>query len=281
MCTLLHRQAVYAVKHVRYNTEVEFLRKYNLDTVLGAMGSGFLATQLVGGLMPWSWWICLGLSVFGIYTFDRVWDGRHDSHSKRHRFHYVNRHFLTFIAFIFCVLALIVAFLFLPITLVKWGASLGLLVLLHLSMARACRYGLIKEIMIAFMYTSGIFLGPLLYKQGRSIPYEDILYFFGIVLLSLWCYTYLDDDQDRLDVLPSLSYWIGAKYVRLLSFLLWCTLIVFGILSAYKVLLLMAVCTGIMLCFPSWFRISDRYRIYGEFIFIIPLLIELVHRSTS
>ena len=279
MCALFHRQAVYAVKHVRYNTEVEFLRKFNLDTVLGAMGSGFLATQLVGGFMPWSWWICLGLSVFGIYTLDRVWDARHDSHSKRHRFHYVNRHSLSFIACISCALALIVAGLFLPMTLVKWGAGLGLLVLLHLSMARARRYGLIKEIMIAFLYTSGIFLGPLLAMQRRSIPYEAILYFFAIVLLSLWCYTYLDDDQDRLDSLPSLSFWIGARYVRLLGFLLWFILIVVGILSDYKVLLLMAVCTGGMLCFPAWFRISDRYRIYGEFIFIIPVVIALIHRS--
>lgn len=281
MCALFHRQAVYAVKHVRYNTEVYFLQKFNLDTVLGAMGSCFLATQIVGGFMPWSWWICLGLSVFGIYTFDRVWDARQDSHSKRHRFHYVNRHSLSFIAFISCVLALIVAFLFLSITLVKWGAGLGLLVLLHLSMARARRYGLIKEIMIAFIYTSGIFLGPLLSMQRRSIPYETILYFFAIVLLSLWCYTYLDDEADRLDALPSLSYWIGAARVRFLGVLLWFSLMIIGILCSYGVLLIMAVCTGVMLCFPSWFRISDRYRIYGEFIFIIPLMIALVHRSIS
>ncbi|MSR88354.1 MAG: hypothetical protein EXS67_01705 [Candidatus Margulisbacteria bacterium] len=260
---------------------MSFLRHLNLDTVLGSLGSALLACQIVGVSMHWSWWGALSLSVFGIYSLDRVLDAKEDSHSARHRFHYTHRHLFLLLSLVGFTCVFILAILFFSKPLLFASLCLGLFALLHVAIARFRWYGFIKEIVIAFLYTGGIFLGPLLSMQSRSIPFGAIVYFFGIVLLSLWCYTYLDDVVDRLDSLPSLSFWIGAKRVRFLGLCLWFSLILVGLLCSYRGLLLMAVCTGGMLCFSSRFRISDRYRIYGEFVFIIPLGIKLIHRSIS
>ncbi|MCC5937463.1 MAG: UbiA family prenyltransferase [Lunatimonas sp.] len=204
----------------RYHRLANFL---SVDVALGACaGMYFFASMLRVELKPVEFFL-MALSVWVIYTFDHLLDARHipaDHASPRHRFH--QRHFLELrvALFVAAVAVVVVAFLFLPSTLIFVTALvLGGLILVNLLLTQYFKQRLApwKETSIALFYVLGILLLPLFKKEFLALNLTWIAFAFGYFLLAWYNLVFLsllDYETDKLSGQRSLATTLGHRWVK-------------------------------------------------------------------
>lgn len=205
-----------------------YLNILSIDVVAGAMIGSLYIAKVLGVDMPIVTSLALGLTVWMIYTFDHLVDARSHQHalvSQRHSFH--KKHFRTLRAGIIIGLISLGVLLFsLPVATVLWGAALGCGVLAYfftLDMVRV--KGLVhKEIMIAVIYTCGLFTGPISLYQGQLSWSHAVLFlqFFILALLNLVVFSFYDREFDKKASFPSLVLSLGEYRSHLLIKALFC-----------------------------------------------------------
>lgn len=192
------------------------------------IGSLYIA-KFLGVDIPIATTLALGLTVWVIYTFDHLLDARNHRYaviSERHAFH--KKHFQTLSAGVVIGLIGLAGLLFsMPIATVLWGAALGCGVLAYFFTIGMVRMkGLVhKEIMIAVIYTGGLFTGPISIYQGQVTWPHVILFlqFFILALLNLVVFSCYDRGFDKKAGFPSLVLSLGKSrsylLIRVLFFL--------------------------------------------------------------
>jgi 4-hydroxybenzoate polyprenyltransferase len=146
-----------------------------------------------------------------------------------------------------------------------------------------------KEIFIASLYTLGIFIAPLSFCAGKLSTAQVMLMpeVFLLVLANLLVFSWFDGEKDKESGFPSLVNKLGQglaqKIITCLLTLgvLFC--VVVCVVFANKPTMLMQVILLMMYGFLAfifkydyWFRKNDSYRIIGDGIFFIPILILLL-----
>ena len=252
----------------------------------GACICSFYLGKLIGVLVPFPVILVLGLTVWLIYTFDHLSDAikiKGEANTERHRFHQLHYRFLV----VTCALVLLIigGLLFiLPYKIILFGAALGCIViayfmLLHFLGLKASYH---KEILVAVIYTLGIFLAPFCLYEGKiEIEYGIVfIQFFIIALINLITFSLLESEKDSQNGFPSLVNLIGRRSsLRLIQLLLLFQLVSlailmvrFGNFELSLIVFLMTIILGGILLFPAQLGLKERYRLIGDFIFFIPII---------
>jgi len=272
---------------------LEILQFLSIDVVVGTLCMAVFATRILNVTANPIWWIILPLSVWVVYSLDHIVDSRKKRDKaviQRHRFHYIyRRHIITAIA-IAAIICLTLCILFLEKQIIIYGSILSgfifcYLLIIHFSTKKKSIL-LQKELIIAVVYTLGIFLAPLIWYNG--IPSYPTLYVIFVIFLLAWfegiMISWFDYDQDIIDGHTSFTIVVGKENTqRFLVFghmLIEVSLIVGLIITPVSllfyvllILLVMNALLGIMMLFPESKMSLNYHRLIGDSVFILPGLI--------
>ncbi|MEO0469519.1 MAG: hypothetical protein AAF206_07865 [Bacteroidota bacterium] len=271
----------------------DYIRLLSLDVVLGALFSGGMLVGLLGVSMPWVWWMVLPLSVWVMYTADHLLDARRlgdQAHTPRHLFHHQHRQSISIAWLIAFVLCSGIAPFFMPFPMILFGLGMGLLVLIHFGLIkligeRTSRW-LMKEVGVGGIYVLGIWGAPLILHptQVFAAVWWMMGQFFLLAMINLLAFSMYESAIDELDGHTSFVRAIGPKTTQFIIglmiffiagigyFLLLvknCTML----LPVQSVFALMTLILGLISFAPKWFTQNERYRIWGDMVFLLPIVL--------
>lgn len=262
---------------------ISFYRLLNilsLDVAVGSIVSAYFLARVFDTALSWYALVCLGLSVWLIYTADHLVDARllkGAASTTRHKFH--QTHFRSVLMVVLVVASLIVFTLFhIEHLLIVSGLKLSVLVIVYFLIQRT--FGVLKELFGAVLYSIGVML-PVISLSERGIylmfTLPAILY-FNTVLINIILFSWFDREKDLSDNHPSLVTIVSEKAtlnLLYILFLIQASLLVYGYVGgspSISVFALMFIGLLVILIRADWFNYMDRYRLAGDAIFFIPLL---------
>jgi hypothetical protein len=267
----------------------------SLDVVLGSLAVGTFALKLLAVNPNPVWFIVLAGAVWVVYTSDHLLDGfrlRKKVGIYRHWFHYKYRKRIIIAVTAVSIITVTLVFTFLDERILIWGLYLSLFVLtylgLHYLAGRNNNTYFQKELIIALVYISGVFLAPLVWYGG--IPDNNTLIIIACLFLLVWVdsimISYFDHENDLHDKLESFTTTYGKKGTRtflitilstlMLSLSTWILSSIDGpVRSAAIIELVMAGVLLQMIIFDNHFQKHSIYRWFGELVFLLPALIWL------
>ncbi|MCF6170500.1 MAG: hypothetical protein L3J66_05920 [Bacteroidales bacterium] len=265
----------------------------SLDVVAGAMAVGYFAIRLLHPVANPFWWFILPFAVWSFYTLDHLFDGfrlKGEAQIKRHRFHYENRRVLGSFSVFFGLTAFVFSLVFLEKQIIRAGLVAGSLVLLYfLVLSRSGsknNFLFQKELMIALVYVSGIWLAPLVWYG--HLPETVLVLIIFVLFLLAWAEGIMasrfDYENDVHDGHSSFTVLFGKRFTR--QFLIILHILIFLLIklsvffistklqfAALIILAIMNLSLLIITLYPDWFQKYERYRIAGESVFLLPVLI--------
>ncbi len=146
-----------------------------------------------------------------------------------------------------------------------------------------------KELIIAFIYTIGIFMAPL-YWYG-SLPSFPVMIVIFIIFMLAWfegvMISWFDNNEDIEDGHTSFTVIVGKKNTRrflivghmFVEILIVVVLIMIPVSIVFYTLLvtfLMNLILGLIIIFPESFTKNNYYRLLGETVFWLPGLVLFV-----
>jgi 4-hydroxybenzoate polyprenyltransferase len=259
----------------------------NFDTALGAAITSIFIAGNIGSTVPQVVYTALILAVLSIYNFDHLIDARKISgvaKSGRHRFY--QQHFTQLAVYqLILLLGLLLVSWFVPMIVAKVGITIAVFTLIYFLMLFLVLPNkfVLKELMIATVFSCAIFLGPLASNLGAISSIEVILLWLEIFLLATantFLFSWFDYKNDRDEGHSSLAQIVGPERIKSLSYLVLGLLGLLVIISlgygvawgGQLVVLGMGMVLLISLEIGQDFSPAENLRIAGEAIFMIPLL---------
>lgn len=200
---------------------LHLFRYLNFDVVAVALACGSAASFFCGASLPYSWYIALALSVWCVYTADRIFDVeriRNKPASERHRFHLRHRATLLRALVLVAGADLAVVALFFPLEWLLLGFGIVVLCALHfgITMAVRDRVSLLlqKEAAVALIFTAGLWAIPAWeLRPGRSelLAGAGAAIFFLLVLLNLMVLAWYEAEEDERDGSSSFVRALGRR----------------------------------------------------------------------
>lgn len=268
---------------------LSYYRYFNLlslDVAIGATISALFLTKIFEVDFRMQGLLCLGLTVWLIYTMDHLVDAsklKNQASTERHRFHQRNfRAILVLAVVILLTIIPLLFFIYKPV--LSMGIGLGILVVIYFIVQRKLSF--LKEFLGAMLYSVGVMLPVIALSElsfNSLIAIPSIL-FFNTALINLVLFSWFDRDKDKLDNHPSLVTSVGDKLSKgilyfLFAFQMAVFIYAFGTGMSYLMLLIfVAMYLVLLLIFVQsrWFALNDRYRLAGDAVFLLPL-IYLIH----
>ncbi|MFN8337288.1 MAG: hypothetical protein U0U09_19300 [Cyclobacteriaceae bacterium] len=257
----------------------------SIDVALGAVCcAAWFARGLNVQLRPYAF-LALGLTVWIIYTADHLIDAakiNKEASTFRHRFH--QRYFKILAACL--LLAVVVDFgllFFIRLKILYAGIGLFLIVIVYLLVNRWLSF--LKEIMIAIVYCSGVLL-PALSLRGTLLSITEFLWitcFFLTTLINLILFSVYDAQSDEADGNNSFVLTFGLPSTRkvltllfVLQFVMMVVLVALQLWITAGILLTMNAVLLLLFIKPLLFRSFEAYRLYGDVIFLFPVVLLIV-----
>ncbi len=252
----------------------------SLDIVAGAVicalffAKVFEVTVLPHGL------ISLGLTVWIIYTADHLLDAKkvqQPASTERHRFHQKHFKVLLAVAIVAAVIDVVQLF-FIRTKVFETGLALSAAVIIYFFLQRYLHF--LKEIAGALLYAGGVLLIPL--SMVKSISAQQsvlVIQFILTALINLVMFSWIDKSHDEKDKHGSFATVMGEKTTKLfLTTLFIVQVIVITVqfqISNFRLEFVIALMNAILFLIfyrRKYFEISDRYRLLGDGIFLLPLI---------
>lgn len=240
--------------------------------------------------VDFSIYVSLFIAVWLIYTIDHLIDAsriKEKAHTFRHHFHQKYFRQLTVIWVVTFLCGVLFSVLVLPGSTIKVGFIASALVIVHLVLVYllGTRVSIFiqKELGVAFTYCVGIIVGPLSMSSGLSgFGYFLIFQIFILALLNLLEFSWFDRTLDLKQGQTSVVRGLGEKVVLEVVFFLF-TLFVLTLVVAflffpeygqYELILgLMGGALFLVFVFQNYFKIQERYRVFGDLVFLFPALL--------
>jgi 4-hydroxybenzoate polyprenyltransferase len=231
--------------------------------------------------------ITLGLSVWIIYTADHLLDARKikgDASTERHRFHQRNFLSLSLLLGMGTVLNAILIF-FIREPVFFWGLLWIGIVAVYLIFQKHLRF--FKEVIAALLYTGGVLLPSLAVSHDAVNLFSAalIVQFFLIAWFNLILFSWFDEEKDIRDKQHSFVTTVGRDRTRrflfiifFLSGIIFCSQLMYHTRWLIPLCILMtmnSILLLILLC-EQWFRTHDRFRLWGDAVFLLPVLFLLL-----
>jgi len=249
----------------------------SIDVAIGAVCSAFFFGRVNDTKIDPVTAVVLGLSVWVIYTADHLLDaGKIKSRAAalRHQVH--QQHYVPLRNAIIIVTALVVLLLFfLPGAVLLSGMALAVIVLLYLIFHPRLKG--FKEICIAVLYTVGVLIPSLKnVKSLEEIPVALLVVFALTAFINLVMFSWYSQKEDLQDGHASIVTRMGNRNTQWLIYGLFLVVTVITMLHAFAIpyLLLWIMNIGMLFIymFPGYFAFAERYRIWGDAMFFIPVL---------
>ncbi len=261
-----------------------YINLLSIDVALGAVVSAaFFGRILNVSILPQGF-ILLGIIVWLIYTADHLldaWSMREAAISERHRFH--QKHFLT-ILLIFLVTGIVaVGLIFLiRIQLITAGVVFGGFVIIYLIVSRWLKY--FKELAGSILYTGGVLLPAWSLHTHQLDPGQLslIIIFALIAFTNMLIFARFSIEEDILNRQKSLATTLGVKsmntLIRTVCAICFVAIVYAAMLSFSAELLILFLMEFVLLVIflIKYFRYDDRYRVYGDAIFLFPIVLLIV-----
>ncbi len=274
---------------------MQVARILSLDVVLGALASGGMAAKWLNVAMPWVWWIALPLSVWVIYTADHLLDAyrlQGKASTPRHLFHHQFFCPLTWIWGGGLISCLTWIPYFAPKEMWFFGFAMGGVVLIHLGLVYLIgdRTSLlfIKELGVGGIYSLGVWGAPLVSNWGNwPMATESLLLqFFLLALINLLLFSWYEHHIDERDGHTSFVRAIGPQRASWLILSLIVFVVGIGITQVQELsspifwliqgcYALMLLVLGLVAFGHSFFGKNERYRVWGDMVFLFPFVIWL------
>lgn len=258
-----------------------FFNLLSLDVALGAVVSAaFFGRILHVSILPQGL-VLLGIVVWLIYTADHLldaWSMRKAATSERHRYH--QQHFVTIVVIftIISLIALILVFM-IRVQLITAGIFFGVFVITYLLVSRWLKY--FKELAGSILYTGGVML-PAWSLHTHALTTHQvalIIAFALIVFTNMLVFARFSIEEDILNRQKSLATIMGVHSMNtMISVVSTICFIVVGYEAIQQPgidLLVLFIMESILLVIflVRYFRYHDRYRIYGDAIFLLPAVL--------
>jgi hypothetical protein len=269
------------------------LNSLNIDIASGAVVCSVFAEKVLGvhaDTLILN--ICLALSIWLVYTVDRLLDvNRMEDHqlSRRHLFHKKFRKPLWAASAIIFLLDAFLAVNYLPYRMLVFGmlmvsAVLAYMILLNMLKTGKTRW-FQKEPLIALVYTMGVWGSKLYMSGGWSMQTIMLVVFpfFLIALMNLLIFSWFETESDQAASQRSLSVAWGPDIIGRSILLLFAVILTLNFALVQKEatgLHLMIAITRTVMAFvlfslfyrSEFFFHNERYRLIGDAIFLIPLI---------
>ncbi len=266
------------------------IRALSLDVVAGAIiGSLFLAKILAVSL-PFPVLVALGLAVWVIYTIDHLLDvNRLTKAAENYRLRFHQKYFRVLsIVVLLALLTGLSLIPLLPLPTIIVGLAIAVLVVIYFILIGriGSKPSMFKELMAAVIYCVGVFAAPL--TLAGTIDQVTVLLFFEFILLAwvnLLEFSYFEIQLDKHHGFgSSVMVWGKSKTVKVVTI---CLLLVASIaamslgwwddyplmIKGQIVLFAMALLLAFIAYMPAYFKQAERFRILGDAVFLLPLLI--------
>ncbi|MBV6648002.1 MAG: hypothetical protein KI790_21250 [Cyclobacteriaceae bacterium] len=256
-----------------------------MDIVLGAIVVCAYVARELRVTMPWECYVALGLAIWLIYTIDHFLDTQKVEQlaTARHRFLREHSLFLQWLCVLILVAGSILAFR-LPREIIFWALGMGLCSITYLLIAFWRRSFLLKEVLVAIIYSSGVLLAPYVIAVD-TLTFAMFLTFLELLLLALinlLIFAFLEYDQDKAYGFHSIVQSIGLrKTYRLIWIIILLTfLLAFFDLSIMDIetrvspvpFIVMLSIFALIFAKKDYFANQERYRIIGDGAFLVPII---------
>ncbi|WP_247234322.1 hypothetical protein [Telluribacter sp. SYSU D00476] len=277
-------------EHTSYRFRPIHLHWLSVDVVAGAVVSHMAASRLPTGRTPLNIWvtIILGLVVLGVYSLDHLLDNRRSEKPKTQR-HQFNREYEPLVwrvvigAF---VLAAGLSWL-IPADLWKFGGGMVAFVALYLwgvsKLPVKSHRQALKEPITSLIYASGVWAST--WFMGNEVTWESIvlgILFYLITVQSLLLFSHFEAIQYRESY--NLARWLQRattmKVLKGITIIAAITCVTVCLLTDYRyvqrlaiILLSMSLVHLWMWRNPEKIIKNERFRIWGELVFVMPWLV--------
>ena len=269
-----------------------FINTYSVFVAVGSLSSYLFFSKLLD-IKP-NYIVATGLSIglWVIYTFDHLLDGLRlgdKASSTRHREHFLKLKQITRLVII-GLASLIGLSFWVPFIYYNYIVFLCILTLIHflINYNLSIRFVVLryfKEVFIAFVVTIGFVITPVL-ELHSSIDMNQLIYvfmlFYFINLSNLLIFSYFDNELDKKDNITTIVHFFGLVKLRgliysgiALSFIILTISYMneeINEVSFYVFLSMQVTLMGIII-FPSFFGTNERYRFFGDLIYLYPIAI--------
>lgn len=255
---------------------------------MGAVITSLFIADYLKAKVPGVAAITLFLAVLAIYNFDHLMDARRVSakaKTSRHRFYQLHQRALS-IYQLLLMLGLITIIWYLPVDILRAGLVLALLTGIYFILLFFVFPGrfAVKELMIAIVYSSALFLAPIYSLDAIGANTPLLVLWIEILLLALantLIFAWYDHEVDLEEGHSSLASNLLRTTIYKLVIGLLITLFIISGSSLLKgeslihqgLILLMALILLISLLANGWLQKNDRYRIVGDAVFLLPIII--------
>ncbi len=268
----------------------------SLDVVMGSLAVGYMAIRMFEvDPNPW-WWLVLSLAVWVVYSSDHLLDGlrlKSKATIPRHLFYFNNSKILIHVVFAAAIIALYLSIVHLDMTIVISGLVLSAITLLYFFILNYAdhrvRSVIPKEIIIALIYTGGIFLAPLIWYGQVPDPLH-ILIIMVLVILAFSegvMLSYFDYKKDMDDGHSSFTIRYGKSATQRFLTILHITVEISLLLALFKsesvfiftcliLLIIMNFALGIIAMFPNQSCVVRNHKLLGEMVFVLPALLYFI-----
>jgi hypothetical protein len=273
-----------------------YLHYLSLDIVIGALATSCFAARLFGTDPGWIWWITLALTVWLLYTGDRMLDALKNKKKVEREMHYFLLKNRKMVIYSLGVVVLVDAMLIINLLdkeLFKYALILAGLVLLFYAMRHIFRKNRLLsipgEFFVLLLYLAGTWLGPAVAMEGSFEAGQGMiaLIFMGILLMNLGVISLYDMKLDSRMGIASLANLLGMK--RSKNLLLGTAIAIYLIsilqfmvfeMDRYSqyALIISGMCTILLLVvyYPSRFRKNDYFRLAADAVLFMGFLSLLI-----
>ena len=283
-------------KHETLMHPYRFFHFMSLDIVLGALATSVLAARLFSANPGFAWWVCLGMTVWVLYTGDHLldaWKHRKSSQREMHRYIFEKKGILIYVLGLVSVADMILVFNMLDKNMLKAALVLVGAVFLFYAMRHVFRSNRLLfipgEVFVLLIYLSGTWMGPYIARTVTPGPAHILVLVMMacVLLLNLGIISLYDVKIDKRLGISTLAGTLGRKHTRnlmiatavvvflmaLLQFM------VYGPVRSTQFALILAGMTGLLLWVllsPSRFRDKEAYRLATDAILYMAFLSFLV-----
>ena len=244
--------------------------------------------------MPGYWWFILGTAVWLVYTIDHLLDTiKMKNRPDAERRQFINRNFwvLSITVLIVGLLNLILSIYYLDKSVLYSGLLIGLIIIGYFLLINFFKIKrkifLQKELIVALIYTTGIYIAPLLriIFLINTVQIILIVCFFLLVwsdILLIALFEYEKDLHDQFKSFPVLyGKQVSQTVIKIILLAVLLALIVVNLFFKYNILVFVSsiilACIAVLQFFllkkRSLFSKNDTYRIFTEGMFYLPALL--------
>lgn len=273
----------------RKKTVIDFVNTYSVWVVLGSFVTFLFFSKLFDQDIDYIAAIGLALGVWFIYTLDHLLDGLklgYNAVATRHRSHYRNRKSMVVLLVCVATIELCLIYYLNPVYYLV-VTYLVILTVVHfiINFMVTNKYKsqlFLKEIFIAFVVTIGFVVAPTIISNTSlkfiTAPFGTI---FCINLANLLIFSLFDRQEDgQTKTLSAATFLLENQLILRILILLSVALIlswVTFINDLHSVWLLtvtdlMIISLIIIVLRRDYFKQNDRYRFYGDLIYLYPAI---------